>query len=61
MLAVSPVNVAVVVLPFRVALSGLAVIFFLMIRRPPRSTLPVDDEQSGCVIVPTTGAGGVTG
>lgn len=61
MLAVSPVNVAVVVLPFRVAPPGLAVTVQLLAGRLLRSTLPVDDEQSGCVIVPTTGAGGVTG
>jgi len=29
--------------------------------RPVSSTLPVETEQVGCVIVPTTGAEGVTG
>ena len=29
--------------------------------RPVRTTLPVDDEQSGWVIAPNTGAKGVTG
>lgn len=61
MLPVKPVKVAVVVLPLSVAPPGLAVTVQLLAGRLLKSTLPVDDKQLGCVIVPTTGAAGVTG
>mgnify|MGYP006981520891 CR=1 FL=1 len=61
MLAVKPVNVAVVVLPVVVAPPGLAVTVQLLAGKLLRSTLAVAIAQVGCVIVPITGAGGVTG
>ena len=60
-MAVKPLNVAVVVLPVRVAPPGLAVTVQLLAGRLLRSTLPVDTEQVGPLILLTTGAAGVTG
>ena len=61
MLAVKPLKVAVVVLPFKVALPGLAVTVQLLAGRLVRSTLPVATLQVGPLITLTTGADGVTG
>lgn len=60
-LAVKPLNVAVVVLPFKVAPPGLAVTVQLLAGRLLRSTLPVATLQVGPLITLTTGADGVTG
>ncbi len=60
-LAVKLPKVAVVVLPVRVAPPGLAVIVQLLPGRLLKSTLAVATAQVGCIIVPTTGAGGVAG
>ena len=61
MLAVKPVNVAVVVLPVIVAPPGLAVTVQLAAGRLLNATLPVATVQVGGVMVPTTGAADVTG
>lgn len=61
MLAVNPVNVAVVVLPVMVAPPGLAVTVQLAAGRLLNATLPVATVQVGGVMVPTTGAADVTG
>lgn len=60
-LAVNPLNVAVVVLPVMVAPPGLAVTVQLLAGRPLSATLAVASAQVGWVIVPTTGAVGTTG
>ena len=49
----------VLLVPLPVILPGLIV--QLPEGRPPSTTLPVDDAQVVCVIVPTVGADGVTG
>ena len=61
MLAVKPVNVAVVVLPAIVAPPGLAVTVQLLAGRLLSATLAVASAQVGCVMMPITGAAGVTG
>lgn len=60
-LPVRPVKVAVVVLPAIVAPPGLAVTVQLLAGRLLSATLAVANAQVGWVIVPITGAAGVTG
>ncbi len=60
-MAVKPVNVAVVVLPAMVAPPGLAVTVQLLAGRLLSATLAVASAQLGWVMVPITGAAGVTG
>ena len=56
------VTVRVVPEPFIVTLPGIRVrVQFPVAGRPLRATLPVDRAQVGWVIVPTTGAAGVSG
>lgn len=52
---------AVDVLPVIVAPPGLAVTVQLLVGRLLSAALPVASAQVGLVIVPTVGAGGVTG
>lgn len=55
------VNTVVVVFPLILKPPGWAVIVQLLAGRPLSATLPVAIAQVGDVIVPTTGADGITG
>lgn len=58
---VSPVTVVVVPDPLVVVAPGFRVRVQLPEGSPVNGTLPVATEQDGCVMVPVTGAVGVTG
>jgi hypothetical protein len=59
--ASKPAKSAVAVLPVMVAPPGLAVTVHADNGKPLKATVPVANAHVGCVIVPTTGADGVTG
>lgn len=61
MAAGKPLNTAVVEEPVMLKPPGCAITVHAAFGKPLRSTLPVDTLQVGGVIVPTTGAVGVTG